>query len=810
MGNYSVYSGDTNNENYNNAWYIYGDYMSELNDDEAARQKVIQNYPQYAEFMNYEAPAWAANTLEGVEVAAKMIKKPKSNSEDPQDQNDKDNDNNKKNTDWGQVISSVASIGGQALSDIYKLTDSIKGTSVDASKEAATKTINNSQIGQNQFKTNYDDLSALWGNTSQLQHPDKEDLGYKNGWGMAKSAISSGLQGAAAGASAGWIGSLVSGVMSTGMDLASSFITNNKAKKAAIELGKTTNAAEAQRYGALKSNANMIGKNTQNNIDRAWYAYGGSLDDALSFGMMQQYLDNQKLQIESKENKITSMPNSFQDNQFAHGGHTHGGMFSNNLTYVDEGGTHEQNPYEGVPVGVDAEGIPNLVEEGEYIWNNNFVFSNRLKVPNNMSKKLKLGNKKKGYTFAEAVSYLQKESEERPNDPISKRGLDASLYNLASIQEQLKAAEQQGNKFDFGGDFEKSAPLLLQIAEVAKDELGLQNTGDYSEAENIQRAADNLTPVQWNPVQETLPYEAIDINQYTNPLQAQAQATNRDILNNSGLNRAAANANILANTFNYNTALGNAYITAKKENRENLEKVKTFNKDTQLKNSEGFLKAAQANQANDRLRYEAIKDANILRNKERTEVETAKAENYGNLVSLLDTYNKNSIMKDMIDNNPNLYVDSEGNYKYGNSQNKNNGEGSEEVKNPQEVKNPEYIVEPKVVAKPEEGKVIKPNESKGTSVSKDNASVVQTKQKVDPGLQKTLSKAIKSVKKDDSQEYDDIINNLASNNLELYNVDFVQAAADILNKKGLSRRKKAEYILNQLQQFMELEKQGIM
>ena len=802
MGNYSVYPGDTNNENYNNAWYVYGDYMSDLNDDEAARQKVIQEYPQYSEFMKYEAPAWATNILNGVEVAAKMKKKPKSDIKDPQDKN-KDNGNDKKNTDWGQVISSVASIGGQALNDIYKLTDSIKGTSVDAAKEAATTTINNSQIGQNQFKTNYDDLSALWGNTSQLQHTDKEDLGYKNGWGMAKSAISSGLQGAAAGASAGWIGSLVSGVMSTGMDLASSFITNNKTKKAAIDLGKTTNAAEAQRYGSLKSNASMIGKNTQNNIDRSWYAYGGPLDDALSFEMMQQYLDNQKLQIETRENKITSMPNSFQDNQFAHGGHTHGGMFSNNLTYVDEGGTHEQNPYEGVPVGVDAEGIPNLVEEGEYIWNNNFVFSNRLKVPNNMSKKLKLGNKKKGYTFAEAVSYLQKESEERPNDPISKRGLDASLYSLASIQEQLKAAEQQGNKFDFGGDFAKSAPLLLQIAEVAKDELGLQNTGDYSEAENIERAADNLTPVQWNPVQETLPYEAIDINQYTTPLQAQAQATNRDILNNSGLNRASANANILANTFNYNTALGNAYITAKKENRENLEKVKTFNRDTQLKNSEGFLKAAQANQANDKLRYEAIKDANILRNKERTEVETAKAENYGNLVSLLDTYNKNSIMKDMIDNNPSLYVDSEGNYKYRNNQNKNNGEGSEEVKNP------EQIADPKAVVKPEEDKVVKPNESNGTSASKDNASIVQTKQTVDPGLQKTLSKAIKRVKNGDFQEYDDIINNLASNNLEYYNADFAYAAAQILNRKGLSRRKESEYILNQLQQFMKLEKQGI-
>ena len=51
-------------------------------------------------------------------------------------------------------------------------------------------------------------------------------------------------------------------------------------------------------------------------------------------------------------------------NMFNRGGimHQHGGDFSNGLIFIDNGGTHEQNPFEGVQMGVDAQGIPNIVE----------------------------------------------------------------------------------------------------------------------------------------------------------------------------------------------------------------------------------------------------------------------------------------------------------------------------------------------------------------------------------------------------------------------------------------------------------------
>ena len=46
---------------------------------------------------------------------------------------------------------------------------------------------------------------------------------------------------------------------------------------------------------------------------------------------------------------------------------THGANFDTGLTLIGNGGTHEENPNEGVPMGMDSEGIPNLVEEDEVI-----------------------------------------------------------------------------------------------------------------------------------------------------------------------------------------------------------------------------------------------------------------------------------------------------------------------------------------------------------------------------------------------------------------------------------------------------------
>lgn len=141
----------------------------------------------------------------------------------------------------------------------------------------------------------------------------------------------------------------------------------------------------------------------------------------------------------------------------AHGGPigTHGGDFTNGLIYINNGGTHEANPNEGVMVGVDQQEVPNLVEEGEVIYND-YVFSNRLKVPKAVRNKYKLGGLK-SLTFADAAKRVAKESEERPFDPISKNGLEAGINDLIQVQEavrqqkeQAEMIAQEGNTYAIG------------------------------------------------------------------------------------------------------------------------------------------------------------------------------------------------------------------------------------------------------------------------------------------------------------------------------------------------------------------------
>lgn len=126
-----------------------------------------------------------------------------------------------------------------------------------------------------------------------------------------------------------------------------------------------------------------------------------------------------------------------------------GSDFTNGLVEINNGGTHEENIYEGVPMGRDNEGTPNLVEEGEAVFNN-YVFSNRLLVPQAVRQKYRL-SKNKNMTFADVAKHLSKESKERPNDPISKRGLQDSLRKLQEEQENIRRVPQETHSFGYGG-----------------------------------------------------------------------------------------------------------------------------------------------------------------------------------------------------------------------------------------------------------------------------------------------------------------------------------------------------------------------
>lgn len=124
--------------------------------------------------------------------------------------------------------------------------------------------------------------------------------------------------------------------------------------------------------------------------------------------------------------------------------HVNGLDFSNPLMYINEGGTHEINPNQGVPISINQQdGQPNLVEEGETIANGDYVFSNRIQIPDEVAKKLGVP---KGKTFAQASKLIAKESEELPSDPIIKRALEENLMYLQTAQEQVKQSQAEQEK----------------------------------------------------------------------------------------------------------------------------------------------------------------------------------------------------------------------------------------------------------------------------------------------------------------------------------------------------------------------------
>lgn len=142
---------------------------------------------------------------------------------------------------------------------------------------------------------------------------------------------------------------------------------------------------------------------------------------------------------------------------------THGADFANGQIIVGNGGTHEENPMEGVPMGMDAEGNPNLVEQGEVIFND-YVFSNRLFADGGLLESFNLPKSYDGYSFAAIAEKLGDESKERPNDPISKRGLLSSMSRLQQAQEMIRQSKNTGNKKSFGGGLKSLATSLFGSA----------------------------------------------------------------------------------------------------------------------------------------------------------------------------------------------------------------------------------------------------------------------------------------------------------------------------------------------------------
>lgn len=370
-------------------------------------------------------------------------------------------------SDMGSAISSVGSVVGGVTS----IVDSAMKNAQTADTTGIESNIQ--ELKDETFSEATDSESLLDAYNSinfQKDNYSMKDIRGVSGGGMAMNTLSAIGSGAAAGASVGgpW-GAVAGAAVGLGGALAGIFTGNSKARKKAKMLNLAAKDANNRAIDAFDYQADSVMKDNARNAMMAAYAKdGGAIHikkknrgkftaSAERAGMgVQEFArhvlankDNYSSALVKRANfarNASKWKHSLGGYMFEDGGNlysdipayqTHGGDFLNGVTMVGAGGTHEDNPHEGVPMGIAPDGQPNLVEEGEVIFND-YVFSNRLHPSDKQLKESRLPNKYKGYTFALIAEDMSKESSERPNDPISQRGLQDSLGKLALLQEQQR------------------------------------------------------------------------------------------------------------------------------------------------------------------------------------------------------------------------------------------------------------------------------------------------------------------------------------------------------------------------------------
>lgn len=453
----------------------------------------------------------------------------------------------------------------------------------------------------------------------------------------------------------------------TKSDVSSDGWFSNKAQKKYNELVNAQNLARSRALGSFNNAVSNIESVNNANIMSNYKAYGGDINikpskkGTFTAAAKKHNKSVQEFASQVLANKENYSPAMVKKANFARNAskwkHSEGGNlildnnFSNGLTFINTGGTHEENPMEGVPMGVAPDGSPNLVEQGEVIYND-YVMSNRLSPSKEELASVGLPLTYKDHTYAYIAKKLGEESKERPNDPISKRGLEDSMNKLATLQEMQRARNNKkgtqqlmafgGRKYAGDEDTIFSIPKInniglnkaiqrevdstlqkdytkpltrpysihsessndytpyLRYAPVIGAGIGLaQNLfskPDYSSVDRMVNTANelgNYTPISYSPIGNYLTYTPLDKNYYTNTLNAQSGATRRAIMNSSSPSK---NALLLATDYNAQNQLGALARQAEEYNLAQRQAVEQFNRATNQANAEMALKADMANQ----------------------------------------------------------------------------------------------------------------------------------------------------------------------------------------------------------------------
>ena len=456
----------------------------------------------------------------------------------------------------------------------------IKDTS---GEEALINNIQNTQFGSGSF----DNLLQSFDSSALAKtNYTKEDLrGLSTGemWrntllGTATGALSGAVKG-------GWVGAAIEGGANLLGGIGGMIASNSRASKKAEELNAEATIAN-QTY---VNNFNNAVQNTQskmfNNSLLNMAAYGGDLN--LSGG------------------------------------------FNNGTTFINEGGSHESNPLGGVPMGVDQEGTPNLVEEGEVVFND-YVFSRRLKPTKKQLTSLGYSDKYVGLPFSEIAKKFQESSELLPTDRIALDSVNDRMNHLMAMQEEVRMKRRKKeNVFADGGNFNilsglnnTSSLTGMPYEKTLRYTSPLIHAGtllsnlkkpDYSSADKLERKASTIPGGSFTPLGDYISLDRFDPNYMTNEMLATATASRRAI-QNQGVNAGQAINALLANNYSTNKGIAEGLLQGKKLNNEIATQEAAFNRGTNQTNAQMGLQALAMDQQKANTELNALMNANQIRN----------------------------------------------------------------------------------------------------------------------------------------------------------------------------------------------------
>lgn len=465
---------------------------------------------------------------------------------------------------------------------------------------------------------------------------------------------------------------------------------------------------------------------------------------------------------------------------------TNGTIWDTGYTSINEGGSHETNPYGGIQIGVAADGQPNLVEEDEKIMNiqgSPFVFSARSIVDN--PEEFLLPKQIKGKSFAEASEWLYEHlgMKDNPNNPINKRGNTAMQERLATMQEIKKqpvittgntfatgglpydnskgfkywngnsvetpttttptqptpstpinnywAIDAVGNKIaltesefnnpaglklfeypnatwrraeDLDEDFTdpngqvtrdlyldilpansrpsassnttnvqdnkttpvntyptwmRYAPVVGSGLNVLGDIFGLTNVPDYTNADLIHNSVLRPEMIGYQPTGRYMRYNPIDRYNLLNRLEAQSATSTSAAKDLSGGNRATALANIAAQEYANQVALGELGLNIANQDAAQRQAITTHNNKVDQDNANRALDVAKTNQSAferyaSRLMEARVREA-MLRDQIDREAASARSTNWNTFLTNLGAVGKENMAANMVNTNPANY-----------------------------------------------------------------------------------------------------------------------------------------------------------